>query len=194
MRTLALAVALLFVSGIIYADDVKKTDEKFTPLFDGKTLGGWKVEKCEVEVQDGCILLKGGNGWMHTEKQYADFVLELEFKPLKKEAFDSGVYVRAEQRPERANWPARMQINLRQDLFCQIKEIKEAVARPELAKPGEWNQMCVTVIGKSVAVEVNGKTAWKIDNVKKPSGYIGLQCEVPAGGQFLFRNLRISER
>jgi hypothetical protein len=194
MRTLALAAAVLCVPSLVLAADGPKPEEKFVALFDGKTLDGWKVEKCEVEVQDGCILLKGGNGWMYTEKQYGDFVLELEFKPLKKEGFDSGVYIRAEARPEKANWPARNQINLRQDLFCQIKEIKEAAAQPELAKPGEWNRMRVTVIGKTATLEMNRKTAWKIESLKKPTGYIGLQCEVPGGGQFLFRNIRISER
>jgi hypothetical protein len=190
MRTLALAAVLLLAPSPVRAADA----EKFVPLFDGKTLDGWKVEKCDVEVQDGCIFLKGGNGWVRTETQYGDFVLELEWKGLNKDFWDSGVYIRAGERPEKAPWPGPGQINLRKDLLGAIKEIKEAVARPELAKPGEWNHLRVSAIGKTVTLEMNGKTAWKLENFKKPRGYIGLQCEVPGGGQFLFRNIRISER
>jgi hypothetical protein len=186
--------ALLLPPALALAADAQKPEAKSVALFDGKTLDGWKVEKCEVEVKDGCIFLKGGNGWLHTEKQYGDFVLELEWKSLNKDFWDSGVYVRADERPEKANWPARNQINLRKDLLGNIKEIKEAVARPELVQRGEWNQLRVTVIGKTATLEMNGKTVWKVTSLKKPRGYIGLQCEVPGGGQFLFRNVRISER
>ena len=42
-------------------------------------------------------------------------------------------------------------------------------------------------------MEINGKPAWKADGVKEPSGYIGLQAEIPGGGQFLFRNIRVQE-
>jgi hypothetical protein len=194
MRATFLAATLLLTPTLLHAADAAKNDGKSVALFDGKTLDGWKVEKCEATVQDGAILLKAGNGWVHTEKQYGDFVLELDWKPLSKELFDSGVYVRAEMPPAKANWPAKNQINLRKDLVCSIKEIKEAVARPELAKPGEWNHMRVTVIGKTAALELNGQPAWKIDSMKPATGCIGLQCEVPGGGQFLFRNIRISPR
>jgi hypothetical protein len=193
MRTVAVAALFLFPA-LAFAADAPAPEEKFVALFDGKTLDGWKVEKCEAEVKDGCIFLKAGNGWLHTEKQYGDFGLELEWKSVNKDFWDSGVYIRAEDRPEKADWPARNQINLRKDLLGAIKEIKEAPARPELVKPGEWNQMRVTVIGKTATLGMNGKTVWKVTSLKKPRGYIGLQCEVPGGGQFLFRNVRISER
>ena len=193
MRTTLLVAMLLLVPSLLPAADTANAG-KFVDLFDGKTLDGWKVEKCDVTVQDGAIFLKGGNGWMHTEKQYGDFVLELDWKPLKKEKFDSGVYIRAALPPAKANWPGPGQINLRQDLLGSLKEFKEAVAHPELAKPGEWNHFKVTVVGTTAALEINGKTAWKIDGLKNPTGYIGLQCEVPNGGQFLFRNIRISPR
>ena len=63
-----------------------------------------------------------------------------------------------------------------------------------LFKATDWNQFRLTVIGKTATLEINGKEAWKIDRVKPATGYIGLQCEVPAGGQYLFRNIRISEK
>lgn len=186
--------AILLLPNMLFAEDDPKADEKFVSLFDGKTLDGWKVEKCEVEIQDGCIFLKGGNGWVRREKSYGDFVLELEWKALKKEKYDSGVYIRAVPPTGRATWPRRNQVNLRQDLMGNIQEFKGAVARPDLVKPGDWNKFRLVVVGKTAELLINGKEAWKIDNLTPATGLIGLQCEVPNGGQFLFRNIRISER
>jgi hypothetical protein len=48
-------------------------------LFDGKTLNGWTVLKCEATVDNGDILIVAGNGLVQTEKKYGDFVLEFEW-------------------------------------------------------------------------------------------------------------------
>ena len=194
MKLTALLAATLLLPSAILAQDDPKPAEKFVSLFDGKTLDGWKVENCQVEVQDGCIFLKEGNGWMYREKPYADFILELEWKALEKEHYDSGVYIRAVPPYKNAPWPDRNQVNLRQDYMGNIKEYKKAVTRTDLVKPGEWNHFRLVVVGKTAELLINGKQAWKIDNLRPASGLVGLQCEVPAGGQFLFRNIRISER
>jgi hypothetical protein len=43
------------------ADDTPTDDQKWTPLFDGKTLDGWSVSRIEAdkkaEVKEGCILI-----------------------------------------------------------------------------------------------------------------------------------------
>jgi hypothetical protein len=195
MRTIALFAATLLFPNVLFAQDAPKADEKFVSLFDGKTLDGWKIENCQVEVQDGCIFLKGGNGWLRTEKAYADFVLELDWKALKKQRYDSGVFIRAVPPPAGSGpWPERNQVNLRQDLMGNIQEYKGAVARTDLVKPGDWNHFRLVVVGKTAELLFNGKRAWKIDDLEPASGLIGLQCEVPGGGQFLIRNIRISQR
>jgi hypothetical protein len=193
MKLTVLIAAILLLPSLLMAEDALKADEKFVSLFDGKTLDGWKIEKCEVEVQDGCIFLKGGNGWMHSEKDYGDFVLELEWKALKKDHYDSGIYLRAAP-AGKAPWPKRNQVNLRQDLLGNIQDYKGAVARADLVKPGDWNHFRLVVVGKTAELLINGKQAWKIDDFTPASGLIGLQCEVPGGGQFLIRSIRISER
>ena len=59
--------------------------------------------------------------WVRTEKAYGDFVLELEWKALKKEKYDSGVFIRAVSPPAGTSpWPERNQVNLRQDLMGNI--------------------------------------------------------------------------
>ncbi len=194
MKLIALTAAALLLPSLLFAQDAPKPQEKFVSLFNGKTLDGWKVENCEVEVQDGCLFLKGGNGWARVEKTYGDFVLELDWKALKKEHYDSGVFIRAEPPAGKSPWPERNQINLRQDLMGNIQEYKGAVARTDLVKPGAWNHFRVVVAGKTAELLINGKQAWKIDDLTPAKGLIGLQCEVPGGGQFLIRNIRISER
>jgi hypothetical protein len=192
-RTVLFAAAISLPS-LLFAGDASQDAERFVSLFDGKTLDGWKVEKCNVEVQDGCIFLKGGNGWMHSDKDYGDFILELDWKALKKEHYDSGVFIRAELPDAKAPWPEQNQINLRQDLLGNIQDHKGAVARTDLVKPGDWNHFRVIVVGKTAELLINGKKAWKFSGFKPSRGLIGLQCEVPGGGQFLIRNIRISER
>jgi hypothetical protein len=61
-------------------------------------------------------------------------------------------------------------------------------------KPGNWNHFRLVVLGKTAELLINGKQVWKIDNLTPATGLIGRQCEVPAGGQFLFRTVRFSER
>ena len=121
MNTNALFAAILLLPSVLLAQDAPKAGEKFVSLFDGKTLDGWKVENCQVEVQDGCIFLKGGNGWMRREKSYGDFVLELDWKAVKQEKYDSGVYIRAVPPAGKAPWPKRNQVNLRQNLMGNIE-------------------------------------------------------------------------
>jgi len=194
MRTITLIVATVLLPNVLLAQDAPKTEDKFVSLFDGKTLAGWKVENCEVEVRDGCIFLKGGNGWVRTEKTYGDFVLELDWKALKPQRYDSGVFIRAVPPAGTSPWPERNQVNLRQDRMGNIQEYKGAVTRTDLVKPGGWNHFRLVVVGKTAELLINGKQAWKIDDLEPATGLIGLQCEVPGGGQFLVRNIRISER
>ena len=161
-------------------------------LFDGKTLKGWKVIGCEAVVQDGCILLKGGNGVVRTEKVYRDYVLDLEWKALKPDNWDSGIYFRCSDPPAGAPWPKMYQANLRKGMEGNVDELKDARSTG-LTKPGEWNRFKLTVIGTTAQLEINGKPAWKADGLKSPEGFICLQAEIPGGGQFLFRNIRIQE-
>jgi hypothetical protein len=118
----------------------------------------------------------------------------LEWKALKKQKYDSGVFIRAVPPIGKSPWPDRNQVNLRQDLMGNIAEYKGAVARSDLVKPGEWNHFRLVVVGKTAELLINGKRAWKIDNLYPATGLIGLQCEVPGGGQFLVRQVRISQR
>jgi hypothetical protein len=163
------------------------------PLFDGKTLDGWDVIKCEAVVKDGSILLKDGNGVVQTKRKYSDFVLEFEWKSLKADKWDSGVYFRYDSIPANREWPDRYQANLRQGDEANVDGLKGAKSQG-LFKNGEWNSFKLTVRGTTVEMEINGQPAWKADGLEGPkNGFISLQSEVAGGGQCLFRNLFITE-
>jgi Domain of Unknown Function (DUF1080) len=161
-------------------------------LFNGRNLDGWIVTGCEAEVQDGLLVLKDGNGLLRSQHRYADFVLELQWRTRRDKDWDSGVFIRAELPPEGQSWPERYQVNLRQGLEGNL------VGRPEtggkdLVVAGHWNHFKLIVVGAEAALEINGKPAWKVSGIEPRDGYIGLQAEVPGGGQFEFKDIVITE-
>lgn len=161
-------------------------------LFDGKTLTGWKIVTCEAEVVDGAILLKSGNGFLQAEKDYADFIFECEWKALSTNMWDSGVYFRAGDPVGKFPWPKEHQVNMRRGQEGTINGADKAKA-VSLYKPGEWNHFKLTVKGETAELEFNGETAWRRDGIQPAKGHLCLQAEVPAGGQFLFKNIMIVE-
>jgi len=194
MRTVMLVAAMMLVSPLYAADKPVANTSGKTPvsLFDGKTLSGWKVITCEVEVKDGAILLKAGDGILRTQREYADFVLECEWKALAEDNWDSGVFFRCTDPPADRPWPKVYQVNCRKTMEGNVDVLKKARSKG-LTKSGEWNKFKLTVVGSTASLEINGKRAWTADGVEAPKGYIALQAEVPNGGQFLFRNITIVE-
>jgi hypothetical protein len=162
-------------------------------LFDGKTLAGWTVLTCEATVDNGDIFIKAGNGLVQTERKYGDFIFEFEWKALKPQEWDSGIYFRYDAVPKGSPWPPRYQANLRQNDEGNVGGLKGAKSTG-LIKPGEWNQFKLTVRGTHAEMEINGKPAWQADGLQGPKeSYIALQAEVPGGGQHRFRNIYITE-
>jgi len=162
-------------------------------LFDGKTLKGWTVLKCEATVDSGDILIAAGNGLVQTEKKYGDFVLEFEWKALRDNKWDSGVYFRYDSVPQGKPWPVRYQANLMQGMEGNISDLPEAHSQG-LVQAGQWNRFKLTVRGTKAALQINGTPAWEADGLGEPAeGYIALQAEVPGGGQHRFRSIYLTE-
>ena len=180
----SLIVAVLAVNSVDAAEAVS--------LFDGKTLDGWDVLTCEAEVKDNVILLKAGNGLVQTKKHFGDFVLEYEWKALKPDGWDSGVYFRYGAVPKGRPWPDQYQVNLRKGMEGDLVGFENGKNKVPI-KIGEWNRFELTVKGTVASLKVNGKPAWSADGIKTPKGFIALQAEIPGGGQFLFRRIRITE-
>lgn len=184
-RMMGMFVLSAVVSGMVCAGEA-------VSLFDGKTLKGWSVLKCEAEVADGAIFIKGGNGVVATEKQYGDFVLECDWKQLHTNMWDSGIYFRCDLPGEKAPWPKQHQVNLRKGQEGVISGVDKTKA-VSLFKRDQWNHFKLTVKGKTAELEFNGEKAWTREGIEPAKGYICLQAEVPQGGQFLFKNITIQE-
>ncbi|MGD0090986.1 MAG: DUF1080 domain-containing protein [Planctomycetota bacterium] len=196
MRATCLAAVLLLAASLSSAEEAgaKPAEKGKEPasLFDGKTLNGWKVTGCEAVVEDGAILLKAGNGMVRTERTYKDFVLEVDWKALKADNWDSGVFFRCGDAPPGKHWPQLYQSNLRKGIEGDVEELPAARSKG-LTKAHEWNHFKLTLKGAHAELEINGQPAWKTDGVTVPEGFIGLQAEIPGGGQFLYRNITVLE-
>src|SRR5262245_3205206 len=189
MKRLLFSCALVLLPAIVTAADPAGVRSQ---LFDGKSLEGWVVSGCEVEVKEGVLRAKGGNGLVRTENRYRDFVLELDYRALQKEKYDAGIYIRCEPAPEGRPFPTQYQVNLKQGDELNLIRFPKAKSTG-LVKPNEWNHVKLTVVGDRCSAEINGQAAWETDGIKERDGYVGLQVEVPLGGQFEYKNIAITE-
>jgi len=188
----ASTIAIAFVSLCCSTLAAHAADGFTKSLFNGKDLSGWHVTRCEAGVEDGKLVLQNGNGFVRADHRYKDFVLELDWKARKAEKWDSGIYFRSELPGATGReWPKKYQVNLAQGMEGNVKDLKGE--SKGLIKDGEWNHFKLTVIGHTAELEINGKPAWKVDGVEPLDGYVGLQCETPVGGQFEFKDIKITE-
>jgi 3-keto-disaccharide hydrolase len=192
LSVVVLSAALLLIPvGVDLAAD--EPAAQFThPLFDGRTTGGWTAENgCEATVDEGRLVLSSGDGWLRSDHLYADFVLHVEWKALQASNYDAGIYIRtpAGGQPFPA---AGYQVNLLEGSEGNIGSLPGA-ASTGLVRAGDWNAFDITVVGDKVSLVINGTEAYCVAGLKQRTGFIGLQCEVPTGGQFQFRNLWITE-
>lgn len=184
MKWFALFLPLCLLATPLAAQPISKQEkeEGFVALFDGKSFAGWKINKNTPKswkVENGLLVLKGGNSNLYTKKQYSDFIVRFQFRPEKK-GYNSGFYIRGNN-----------QINLAQRDAGRLFGYKNTKPVPQLhKKPGEWNEWEVTCIGPKVTLKVNGKLAWSIVNFKPKRGHIGIQAE---GRHIDFKNLRVKE-
>ena len=204
-----LAIALLVASLAWSADD-----EGFVSLFDGKTLTGWQGAVTGYLVEDGAIVCdpkKGG--FLYTDKEYADFVLKLEFQLTP--GANNGIGIRTPMGGDPAY--VGMELQVLDDGADQYKNLKEyqyhgsvygvVPAKRGHQKPvGEWNVQEVTVKGKQVKIVLNGETIVDADiekastpktidgnkhpGLEREKGYI---CFCGHGAKVAFRNIKIKE-
>ena len=86
----ALALALGLTLGSLTA-----ADGKWVELFNGKDLTGWTgMNGVAAAVVEGNLQIAKGMGWLRFEKEYKDFILELEWRAYD-ENYDSGIYLRS---------------------------------------------------------------------------------------------------
>lgn len=207
-RRLALASALLlFISN-------SSAQDGFTPLFDGKTMTGWKnpYDWGTIEVKNGEIHLTGEKKFfVITEKTYSDFIFEGEIL-LPPGKANSGFMFRAHVQPnkvfgyqaevdgdEKRKWSGGLYDEGRRMWFISpIKGDKtsEEAFRNRAGnafKRNDWNTYRITCHGKKLKIEVNGVVTTDVEDATDASGVVAIQHHGEKGATYKFRNLRIKE-
>ncbi len=199
--------------------------ENWTPLFDGRTLSGWHRAgyvngEAEFTVEDGCIVgtTRAGtpNSFLCSDREYADFILELEFNVPP--GVNSGVQIRSlcdpniqkgrvhgyqvEIDPSPRGWTAGIYDEARRGWLCNLTHIekergKEAAEAARSAfRQGDWNRLRVEAVGPRIRTWLNGVPVADLTDTMTPRGILALQVHATADQvprQIRWRNLRLQE-
>jgi hypothetical protein len=205
----------------------KPAEEGWVSLFNGKDLDGWvrRGGKAEYRAEDGQIVgttvPNTANSFLCTKRDYADFILELEFKV--QNPLNSGVQIRSqcfdedktvelggkkikipagrvhgyqvEIDPSSRAWTGGIYDEGRRGWLYDLKNNEPA---RKAFKEGEWNKFRIECRGDSIKTWLNGVPAADLKDAVTPSGFIGLQVHSIKKDQkepleVRFRNLRIKE-
>jgi Domain of Unknown Function (DUF1080) len=176
------------------------------PLFNGKDLSGWKKNGDEKwVVEQGTILCESTAnkyGYLTTEKTYRDFTLRLKFKP--EAAGNSGVFVRSKILgidPQHGPDIEGMQVEVDPNVGKHTGGLYESggrgwVAQPtpegeQALKPGEWNDLEVSVHGAHIVTLLNGTKIVDFTDAapKFADGVIGLQIHTGGGVKMRWKDI-----
>ncbi|RFM30407.1 3-keto-disaccharide hydrolase [Deminuibacter soli] len=186
---------------------------EWTSLFNGKDLTGWKqlngkaIYTVEADgTLTGTTVSGEPNSFLATEKDYGDFILEVD---LKVGSMNSGIQIRSESTPSYKNgrvhgyqvevdpstraWSGGIYDEARRDWLYTLQYNPGG---QKAFKVGEWNHYHIECIGSSIRTWINDiPTANLVDNMT-PKGFIALQVHAigateKAGEQIHWKNIRI---
>ena len=185
----------------------KKPSGTFTPLFDGKTLSGWKGEKSLWKVEDGAICGQTSadaplkhNSFLHTEKEYGDFELTLKYRLGN---HNSGVQVRSQVRENfrvtgyQADIAEKKYTGILYEEGGRgiIAKVKPA-AISKFIKKNDWNNYRIVCRGAQIRFWINGQPTITYTE-KKPSapkkGVIAFQLHQGPPMKVFFKDIKIKE-
>jgi len=201
-------ICTVSVAGVRAQDD-------FVPLFDGTDLSGWHNVNCAPStwtVEDGMIVCSGfPTGVLRTDRQYENFILELEWRHLKPGG-NSGVFVWSDPVTARGQPYSRgIEVQVLDgreggwftsdgDVFPihgatmvpdNGREGMRAFPTEKHAKPSpEWNHYRVECQDGRIRLAVNGVFVTSGSKCDPRKGYICLESE---GSPVQFRNIVLKE-
>jgi hypothetical protein len=212
MKKLLYSFLLFCVSVSVYAQT-----GNWTSLFDGKTLTGWKkvAGNADYKIDNGAILgttvINSPNTFLITEKEYGDFVLELEVK-INDTTANSGIQFRSqydpaghegkgkvfgyqyELDPSARRWTAGIYDEGRRDWLYPLMLNPSA---QKAFKLGVFNKVRIECIGHEIKTWINGIPAAYLVDTVDAKGVIALQVhsigknEQFAGEKIWWKNIRI---
>jgi hypothetical protein len=170
------AVLALSVSSVVSAQS-----GEWVSLFDGKSFNGWsqaggKAPDAGWQVEEGMIHLKGKGGNLLSEKQYANFELEWEWKLA--EGANNGLKYWVMPLGEKKEYlgieyqmidDKRHKDALRggSHTTACIYDIKEAAADKPLKPAGEWNTSKIVVKDGRIEHWLNGVKVVEADTASE---------------------------
>ena len=185
-------------------------------IFNGKDFTGWTKRggAATYAVEDGVIIGRSApntsNTFLTTDKEYGDFILELDFKIDNKDNFNSGIQIRSHSRPEKGQervYGYQVEIDTQADrawtagLYFEggsvdekgewirkggwLNDLSKNEAAQKARRLGEWNHVKIVAQGRHIQTWINGVPAADFtDNDEKaftPSGFIALQVHAVGG-------------
>lgn len=176
----------------------------FKKLFNGKDLTGWKIHGTEKwYVDNGELVCESGPdkgyGYLSTEKNYDNFILDVEFK-LEANG-NSGVFIRSGiDGTKISGWQVEVAPPMN-----NTGGIYESYGRGWIVKPSEedqkalkateWNKMRIKAMGDEVTTWLNGKQMvhLKDEKIGQGKGFIALQIHDGGGIKVRWKNIRVKE-
>lgn len=161
-------------------------------LFDGLTLSGWTQRggRARYTVEEECIVGRTvpdePNSFLCTQREYADFVLTLEF--MVDDELNSGVQIRSESRadyqdgrvhgyqveidPSERAWTGGIYDEGRRGWLDDLADNPHARSA---FKHGEWNRLRIEAVGEHIRTWLNDVPAADLHDSMTASGFIALQ-------------------
>ncbi|MCB1077804.1 MAG: DUF1080 domain-containing protein, partial [Verrucomicrobiae bacterium] len=137
----------------------------FVSIFNGKDFTGWAGATDNYEIVDGAIRCQAGKGGvLHTQEEYGDFAVRLEFQVPP--GGNNGLAIRYPGQGDPA-YTAMCELQVLDNEAEKYAKLdprqyhgsaygQTAAHRGYLRPAGEWNYQEVTVKGSTIKVEVNG--------------------------------------
>ena len=127
--------------------------EKPVQLFNGKDLSGWHATgNNQWVVENGVLKSPHSGANLVTDKTFNDFKLHIEFRYPKES--NSGVYLRGRYELQIEDEVAGQQAKEQLGGIYGFIEASEKASKG----PGEWQTYDITLVGRMLTVELNGKT------------------------------------
>ncbi len=174
--------------------------EELSSIFNSEDFAGWKVPEDNLwwSVESGVI--RGANdpdrrgSILWTEREFADFVLELEFK-FGKGTVDSGVFLRDIREQIQIGISSSLKRDMTASPYIEGKAYPvEAHCVAENLRHDGWNAMRIVAKGKNYTVCLNGVFVMTYDSESAAEkGPIGLQVHVGHKMSIDFRNISLAE-
>ncbi|MDP9076035.1 MAG: DUF1080 domain-containing protein [Bacteroidota bacterium] len=218
MKKLTINYATIVLFAALVIPSITKAQSS-PEIFDGKTLKGWHrlAGTADYKVEDsqivGTTVLNSGNTFLVTDKEYGDFILEMDTK-IESPLSNSGVQTRShfdpaghegkglvygrqfEIDPSDRKWSGGIYDEGRRDWLYPL-DLHASVK--DVFKVGDYNHIKIECIGNEMRTWINGTAIADVVDTVDAKGFIGLQVhavskEEQAGKKVFFKNIRIQTK